>query len=229
MKILILDNLFKSFGGIKAVDGVSLAMDAGVIYSIVGPNGAGKTTLANLISGFLAPDKGKIIFEGKDITKTPMHKRVRMGIVRSFQLPQLFARHTVLENILISLSARDSINFKKPKIDIALEILELFSLNKYKNYRIEELSEGHKKILDVALAYALAPKILLLDEPTSGVSRDDKFIVMENILNAIKGITLVFIEHDMEVVKKYSEIIIYMGEGRVLKITTPAEATEVWV
>ncbi|MEM1770316.1 MAG: ATP-binding cassette domain-containing protein, partial [Nitrososphaerota archaeon] len=204
--LLVVENLKKYFGGIKAVDNVSFTVKKKELVSIIGPNGAGKTTLVNLISGYLYPTDGKIIYNGIDIKNKTIFSRIRMGIIRSWQIPQLFESFTVREAIASSIFSRErklyniwrSAEYFKDYFQEADEIASLFNLNKDKS--VKELSEGERKLLDIALSFSLRPQLLILDEPTSGVSAEEKFAIMNTIIETMlkEGVTLIAVEHDLE-------------------------------
>ncbi len=189
MTLLETVNLKKYFGDTHAVDDVNLTIAEGEFVSVVGPNGAGKTSLCNVVSAYLAPDSGKIIFKGSDVTHSSVTERVKAGIAR-------------IE---------------------ADTILDQFGLVNKRNEIARGLAQGERKLLDVALAYALRPKLLFLDEPTSGVSTRDKDKIMDTIASVVRGggITAVIIEHDMDVVFKYSNRIVVMHQGAILAQGTP--------
>ncbi|MEZ0248461.1 MAG: ABC transporter ATP-binding protein [Thermoproteus sp.] len=212
----------KKFGGVAALDGVDIEVGRGEVVALVGPNGAGKTTLINAIAGFLKLDGGRVLLEGKDITGLPPHKRTELGIVRTFQLPQLFRRMTVLENVEVALSAVTKY-FKRPDLRWAEEVLKSFRLWDVRNKKVDELSEGHRKLLDVALAMALRPKLVLLDEPTSSVSSADKFEVMGLVASALRhdGVSAIIVEHDLDIVKTFADRVVQMYNGRIVSTTTP--------
>ncbi len=232
MVLLSLEKVKKSFGEIHAIDDVNLEIDKGLI-SIIGPNGAGKTTLVNVISGTLFPDEGKIMFERREITKKPMTERVKMGIARSYQLVQLFGNLTVYDNIRACCILRKNLGMKllssvkkfKSVSEECEEICERFLLSDKKDMLARDLPHGDKKLLDVAIAYALRPKILLLDEPTSGLSVYERNRVMDIITSTVKkdGITTVIVEHDMDIVFNYSDRIIVMHEGKIIADGKPEE------
>ncbi len=175
--MLIVENLKKYFGDLKAINGASFQIKEGEFVSLLGPNGAGKTTLVNLISGYLKPNGGRIIFLDKDITHASPYARIKMGIGRSFQLVHLFEESTVLDNVRTPLFSK----YGKIRIGLlpadrytditreTLKILDLFNLSDKKDLVAKDLSEGDKKVLDIAMAFALKSKLILLDEPTSGV------------------------------------------------------------
>lgn len=234
--MLIVESLKKHFGFVKAVDNVNLEIKDGEIVSIIGTNGAGKTTLVNLISGYLKPDSGRILFFDKDITFASPYVRIQMGVGRSFQLVQLFGNTTVLDNVRTALFSKYGMIRRgllpadrySSVTDEALEILENFSLADMRNFTPIGLSEGDLKILDIAIAFALKSKLLLLDEPTSGVATSDKFKVMDSIISAIKKekISTLIIEHDMDIVSGYSDRVVVMHEGKVMAQGRPNEMME---
>lgn len=234
--MLIVESLKKHFGFVKAVDNVNLEIKDGEIVSIIGTNGAGKTTLVNLISGYLKPDSGRILFFDKDITFASPYVRIQMGVGRSFQLVQLFGNTTVLDNVRTALFSKYGMIRRgllpadrySSVTDEALEILENFSLADKRNFTPIGLSEGDLKILDIAIAFALKSKLLLLDEPTSGVATSDKFKVMDSIISAIKKekISTLIIEHDMDIVSGYSDRVVVMHEGKVMAQGRPNEMME---
>ncbi len=217
--------LSKAFGGVTAVEGLSVAVRTGEVVGIVGANGAGKTTFVNLVTGYLKPDRGRILYLGRDITAQPPREVTRLGICRSFQIPQLYTGLTVRENVLIALAARDGQGLRpwRPLATAArqaeaLRLLESLGLGAYASRPVSELPEGGLKLLDIALSVALAPTLLLLDEPTSGVSSAEKFGVMETLLSTLRreGVTVMFVEHDMEVVTAYAERVLVFVEGKVI-------------
>lgn len=234
--MLIVKNLTKRFGGFTAVDDVNLEIKEGEIISIIGTNGAGKTTLVNMISGFLKPDKGTIQFLNNDITYASPYFRIKLGIGRSFQLIQLFENSTVMENVKIALFSKYGMIRRgllpadryTSVTDEATEILNNFNILDRKDSTPKALSEGDMKILDVAIAFALKSRLLLLDEPTSGVATQDKFKVMDSIVSAIRkeGIATLIIEHDMDIVSGYSDRVVVMHEGKIMAQGKPAEVME---
>jgi branched-chain amino acid transport system ATP-binding protein len=234
--MLKIEKLKKHFGFVKAVDHVDLEIKQGEIVSIIGTNGAGKTTLVNLISGYLRPDGGRILFFDKDITYASPYIRIQMGVGRSFQLIQLFGGITVLDNVRTALFSKYGLIKKglwpadrySSVTEEAIEILNNFNIGDKKNLTPKGLSEGDLKILDIAIAFALKSKLLLLDEPTSGVATSDKFKVMDSIISAIKkeGISTLIIEHDMDIVSGYSDRVIVMHEGKIMAEGRPGEVME---
>jgi len=234
--MLTIDNLKKYFGFVKAVDHVNLEIKEGEIVSIIGTNGAGKTTLVNLISGYIKPDSGRILFFDQDITHASPYVRIKLGVGRSFQLIQLFSNSTVLDNVRTALFSKYEM-IKRGLLpadryssvtEEAIKILDGLGLSGKESLTPKELSEGDLKVLDIAIAFALKSKLLLLDEPTSGVATSDKFKVMDSIVKAIKKerISTLIIEHDMDIVSGYSDRVIVMHEGRIMAEGKPNEVME---
>jgi branched-chain amino acid transport system ATP-binding protein len=231
--MLTVHNLKKHFGFVRAVDNINLEIKEGEIVSIIGTNGAGKTTLVNLISGYLKPDSGRILFFDKDITYASPYVRIKLGVGRSFQLIQLFGNSTVLDNVRTALFSKYGMIRRgllpadryHSVTDEAVKILENFNISDKKSLTPTGLSEGDLKILDIAIAFALKSKLLLLDEPTSGVATSDKFKVMDSIVSVIKkeGISTLIIEHDMDIVSGYSDRVIVMHEGKIMAEGKPDE------
>ena len=229
--ILRCQDLSKSFGGNKAVDGVNLAIEQSEISSIIGPNGAGKTTLFNLITGYLLADGGQVWFEDRQITGFSPHQISQLGVVRTFQGSNLFPRMTVFENVQVALFARlrQTGSFTSRARDLLRqeveEILTSVSLEDSCDMPSGFLSGGNKKRLELAIALAAGSRVLLLDEPTAGVEPKDTSAMTRLIetLTREKGLTVVFIEHDMDVVFAISEKIRVMHQGRILAEGTPDE------
>ena len=231
MNILETIDLKKYFGETRAVDNVSLTIAEGEFISLVGPNGAGKTSLINVVSAYLRSDSGKVVFKGEDVTHASVTERVKAGIARSFQLVNLFDDLSAFENVTLSIFSREGktrnlaalADRDRGVTDEANTVLDQFGLAAKRDERARDLSQGERKLLDVALAYALKPKLLFLDEPTSGVSTRDKGMIMDRIASVVRGegITAVIVEHDMDVVFKYSNRIVVMHQGAVLAQGTP--------
>jgi len=223
-------SLTKFFGMVRAAEDLSLRFQEGELVGIVGPNGSGKTTLLNVITGYVKPDRGRIRYQGRDITGLPPRAVADLGIARSFQMPQLYLSLTVLENLVLALAIRAgrSREFWAPlarvdRLDDARRILEQFGLEEHASHDAGQLPEGARKLLDVALSFARRPRILLMDEPTSGVSARDKSTVMDTLVPVLKGtgVTTIFVEHDMEVVQRYAERVLAFDEGKVVAAGSP--------
>lgn len=216
--------LTRHFGQVVAAEDISVQVEASERVGIVGPNGAGKTTFLNLITGYLKPEKGRILYLETDITGLSPRAVTRLGIARSFQIPQLYTSISVLENLMVALAAQagHSLDFWNPlKRDIwvaeGLDILDHFGLREYAHRPVNELPEGQRKLLDIALSFALKPRLLLMDEPTSGVSMKDKFHVMDTLVEVLErtGVTTIFVEHDMDVVYRYAGRVLVFNGGRI--------------
>jgi branched-chain amino acid transport system ATP-binding protein len=233
MALLQTIDLKRYFGETRAVDNVSLSIEEREFVSLVGPNGAGKTSFINVVSGHLKSESGKVIFKGEDITGATIVQRVRAGIARSFQLVNVFDDLTAFDNVTLAIFSRDGKTAQLGTLahldsDVTREadgILEQFGLASKRGTIARGLAQGERKLLDVALAYALKPKLLFLDEPTSGVSTRDKGQIMDTIASVVRGegITAVIVEHDMDVVFKYSDRIVVMAQGAILAQGTPDE------
>ena len=236
MKLLMTKNLRKSFGETHAVDDVDFAIEEGEVLSLVGPNGAGKTTLINLISGLIPSDEGTIVFQGNDITEMSINKRIKAGIARSFQIVNLFDQLTTLDNVALTILSREGktrkfMSLAESDDDVrqeALEILEQFGMKNKRNVEAAGLAQGERKLLDIAVAYSLKPKLLLLDEPTSGVSTREKGGIMDTICSIVRAgsTTAAIVEHDMDLVFKYSDRVVAMALGNILADGTPDEVRE---
>jgi branched-chain amino acid transport system ATP-binding protein len=231
--LLATTELRKHFGDVRAVDRVDFAVREGEVLALIGSNGAGKTTLVNLISGLFAPDGGRIILRDADVTSLSVYERIRAGIARSFQIVNLFDQLPTLDNVALAIFAREgktrhlgSLAERDAGVrDEALTILQRFGLRDKTDIWAGSLAQGERKLLDVAVAYALRPRLLFLDEPTSGVSTREKTPIMDTISSVVRAekITAVIIEHDMDVVFKYSDRIVVMHEGKILADGTPDE------
>ena len=226
-------NVSKSFGAFKALTNVSFHIDDGEFVSVVGPNGAGKTTLVNVVSGLLRPTAGEVRFLGRDIAGVGPVELARRGMARAFQLVTIFPALTVRETLAVAVASRlrrVANPFRSLKRDDLLQadverIAEVLGLRARLDTVASTLSQGEKKLLDIASAFALNPSVILLDEPTSGVSTGDKHTIMEVLVSAAKvaGVRgIVQVEHDMDLVERYSHRIVALQEGRVLADMPPA-------
>ena len=241
--ILDAQGLNKSFGAVTAASDINAAIERDSVVGLIGTNGAGKTTFINMITGYLKPDRGRIHYEGRDITELPPREITRLGICRSFQIPQLYASLTAFENMMagIGVVLRNAglggffsrgepmvPGHNLPAEEVAEHILERFGLSAYRDRNAQVLPGGVRKLLDIALTMVAKPKILLLDEPTSGVSAEEKFAIMEMIMNAVRaeGATVLFVEHDMEVVSRFAERVLAFYDGRIIADAPPGVALE---
>jgi branched-chain amino acid transport system ATP-binding protein len=225
--------LTKYFGETHAVDHVDFRVGQGEVLALIGSNGAGKTTLVNVISGLIRPDAGVIRFEDRDITAASTHERIAAGIARSFQLVNLFDRLSGLDNVALAIFSREGktrrllrpADADRAVRAEALAVLAQFGLEPRAQMAAGGLSQGERKLLDIAVAYALKPKLLFLDEPTSGVSTREKAPIMNTITAIVRsgGIAAVIIEHDMDVVFTYCDRIVAMHQGAILADGTPDE------
>ncbi len=224
MELITIENLAKNFGGLRAVDGVTMKVKEGELVSIIGPNGAGKSTLFNLITGYIRPDEGKVFFRGEDITHLPVHQMVRKGIGRSFQLLNVFSELSVFENIRMGVQAHLGYGFEfftplnrlKEVQEKVPAIIESVGLTGKETARAKDLSYGDNKILDVAVALTADPKALLLDEPTSGLAAKETGRMIDLIRKLSERLTILLVEHDMTVVFSVSGRVIVLNEGRII-------------
>lgn len=219
------------FGGVVAANGIDLDVNEGENLAIIGPNGAGKTTFLNICTGYLKPQAGSVTFRGAELLGQPPRRITRLGIARAFQIPQLFVEHTVLENMLLAAAVRERAwnPFRAlhalPQKGEMLDLLALVGCADLADRKASDLPEGQRKLVDIAIALALKPRLLLMDEPTSGVASADKFQVMEILVAALKtaGVSSVFVEHDMEMVTRYASRVAVWSEGRIQMAGEPAK------
>lgn len=212
------------FGGVVAAAGINIKLYEGRNLAIIGPNGAGKTTFLNLCSGYLKPHAGRIFFDGEDVTGRPPRKLVRKGLARAFQIPQLFPEHTVLENLLLAGAAQGRVRSpftplgRIPQRDAMMHLLEMVKCAHLADRSVAVLPEGQRKLVDIAIALALKPRLLFMDEPTSGVASSEKFEVLEIIAKALAeaNVTAVFVEHDMGIVDRFADEVAVWNRGEVL-------------
>lgn len=224
-------DLYLAFGGVIAADNINFELHSGERLAVIGQNGAGKTTFINICTGYLAPSKGKVYFDGKDVTALTPRKIVRMGLGRSFQLPQLFSEHTVRECIQIAAARRNKelswFRSLESTVDAREvdETLDLVGLSKEAGELSFELPEGKRKLLDVAMALALQPKLLIMDEPTSGVASEDKHSLMETVMHALdeRKVTSWFVEHDVDIVSRYATRVAAWIAGKVAADGSPED------
>lgn len=230
--ILVTEGVSKSFDAVTAAKDVSVEVPTGAIWSMIGSNGAGKTTFVNMVTGYIKPDTGKILFDGTDITNLSPRQITRLGIRRSFQMPQLCAELTMLENMLVSMSLNRT---QEPSFwqgartrtneDAAMATLEQFSIQDYRARLMGELPAGVRKLLDIAMAISGTPRVMLLDEPTSGVAAEEKFPLMDLVVEVLteSNVTVMFVEHDMDIVTRYSQRVLAFYDGQIIANDAPDE------
>ncbi len=235
--ILQIDGLAKRFGGVRAVNNASFAVQRGTLTSLIGPNGAGKTTLFNLVTGFDRPDRGRVHFDGHNITGHSPPEIARKGLVRTFQLARDLSRLTVFENLLLAAQHQRGERLivalvpipmwrsqERANAERAEELLELFRLTHLRDERAGNLSGGQRKLVDLARAMMMRPSMILLDEPMAGVNPTLTEQLLERIVDLRdQGLTFLLVEHDMDVVMRVSERVIVMAEGRVIASGSPSE------
>ena len=238
MALFEVQDLSIAFGGIRAVDGISFSVDSGSVFTIIGPNGAGKTTIFNLISGILQPLAGRIVFDGREITRMPAHMVAKLGIGRTFQNIELFDNASVAQNILVGHHARIKTNtfgeiFRLSSVvreEVAArqrveEIIDFLRLQRYRDTQVGGLSYGLRKMVEFGRALASEPRLLLLDEPSSGLNlaeTDEVASWIRDIRDAL-GITVIMVEHDMRLVSAVSDRVMAVNYGRALTVGTAAE------
>ena len=229
--LLEVRQLAKSFGALRATDQVDLAVTKGETHAIIGPNGAGKTTLIGQLSGNLLPDAGSIRFSGEDITREPAHRRSRRGMSRSFQITSIYRDFTALENVALAVQAHagHSFRFWRPaRADVsltepAIEILKKIGLERRQNILAAELSHGEQRQLEIAMALAARPRLLLLDEPVAGMGIEDAQRMIAFLAGLKGSTTMVLVEHDMDAVFTLADRISVLVYGRIIATGAPAE------
>jgi branched-chain amino acid transport system ATP-binding protein len=229
LPVLSLKKLSKRFGGVVAVDGVSLEVRAGEVHALIGPNGAGKTTLIHQISGSLASDEGQITFQGVDVTKAKPHARVRAGLARSYQITSIFRRFSVLDNLALAVQARSgtSFSFWKPVaretalFDEARSIADQVGLGQKVNSTAATLAHGEQRALEVGLALATRPKLVLLDEPMAGMGPEESQRMIALIGRIRAQVAVLLVEHDMDAVFRLADRISVMVNGRLIATDSP--------
>lgn len=222
--VLQTSNLVKEFKGFTAVDDVNLNVERGSIHALIGPNGAGKTTIFNLLTKFLIPTRGRILYNGQDITRARPAAVARLGMVRSFQISAVFPQLSVLENVRVALQRREGNGFcfwKSEKVlqrldDRAIELLDAVGLSGFAHARTLDLPYGRKRALEIATTLALEPELMLLDEPTQGMGHEDVDVVANLIKKVSAGRTILMVEHNLQVVSKLADRITVLQRGAIL-------------
>ena len=234
--MLDVQSVEKSFGNVKAVDRIDFQVDQGTVVGIIGPNGAGKTTFVNLLTGTLGLDGGSIQFDGTDISQQTTYERAGYGLVRSFQIPQVCVDLSVFENVRIAILSREqknsslltSLSSEEESREEAMRLLKQFNLADKAEQTVDEITHGDRKILDVCASIAMQPKLIILDEPTSGVASGQQRDMMDQLMTQMrqKGLTVIFISHDMELITDYSDYVMAMSRGQKLVEGEPADVLE---
>jgi len=223
--------LDKRFGGIVAANGVSLSVEKGARHALIGPNGAGKTTLVNLLTGLLQPTSGRILLDGQDITQVKPHKRVKLGLTRTFQINQLFLDLTPLETVGLAVSERLGfggnwwrlVGSRPALVNEVVGVLERFRLADVMHMRTATLPYGKQRLLEIALAIASRPSVLLLDEPAAGVPEDERHAILSIVGALPNDVTVLLIEHDMDLVFKFATSISVLVNGALFVEGRPQE------
>jgi branched-chain amino acid transport system ATP-binding protein len=229
--MLEIHQLVKRFGGLAATDRLDLVVHAGEIHALIGPNGAGKTTLIHQVSGSLFPDMGRIVFAGRDVTGMPMHDRVAIGLARSYQITNIFSNLSVLDNLCLAVQARNgtSMRFWRPAVsetllfDEAHVIARQIGLGSRTETVARNLAHGEKRRLELGLALATKPALLLLDEPMAGMGQEESAGIVPLIENLRASVTILLVEHDMDTVFRVADRISVLVAGRIIATGTPDE------
>jgi ABC-type branched-subunit amino acid transport system ATPase component len=229
--VLQTQNLVKKFGGFVVTNDVSLKVEAGARHALIGPNGAGKTTLINLLTGFLEPTSGTVLLQGKAVTNLAQHQRVKRGLARTFQINRLFSELTVLESVVLAVNERLGLSAKfwKPvgahtqAIEEAAELLRTLKLLDVAHEQTRNLAYGKQRLIEIALALAAKPSVLLLDEPAAGVPTSESRELFESIAALPPDVTILLIEHDMDLVFRFADTISVLVSGALLTQGTPDE------
>ena len=222
-------NLVKRFGGFVATNDVTLNIASGSLHALIGPNGAGKTTLINLLTGFLEPSAGSVLLQGEDVTQLPQHLRVKRGLARTFQINRLFADMSVLESVTLATCEQLGLGARwwKPvgshgeAIDAAAEVLQQLRLLDVAHQTTKNLAYGKQRLIEIALALAAKPSVLLLDEPAAGVPTSESRELFETIAQLPREVTILLIEHDMDLVFRFADRITVLVNGAIVTENTP--------
>jgi branched-chain amino acid transport system ATP-binding protein len=223
--------LCRSFGALEVARDVNFRLARGARHALIGPNGAGKTTFVNLLTGVLAPSSGRVLLEGEDVTALAQARRVKRGIARTFQINQLFRGLTVLENVCIAVAERLGVGGamlraaggRADVIDEAARLIDMLKLSGDAGRRIVELPYGRQRLVEIAIALGLAPRVLLLDEPAAGIPSAENHILLDAIATLPNDIAVLIIEHDMDLVFRFAERITVLVSGAILAEGSPAE------
>ncbi len=229
--LLETQGLSKSFGALEVARSIDFRLEAGARHALIGPNGAGKTTFINLLTGLLVPSRGSVVLEGEDVTALAQAKRVKRGIARTFQINQLFRGLSVLENVCIAVAERLGVGgtMLRPAgrradvIEEASRLIEMLKLGADAGRRIVELPYGRQRLVEIAIALGLHPRVLLLDEPAAGIPSAESHILLDAIATLPKDIAVLIIEHDMDLVFRFAERITVLVSGAIFAQGSPAE------
>ncbi|MDN3517857.1 ABC transporter ATP-binding protein [Aquisalimonas lutea] len=230
--VLTTRNLSRYFGAVTAADDINVTIDTGEIVGVIGANGAGKTTFINMVTGYLPPSEGEILFRGESIRGAGPRRLMRKGLSRSFQVPQVFHELPVMDNLVIALAAAENrhLNPFRPvhgpeRLKAAEAMLEQMGIDAYRDELVTAMPQGARKLLDIGMALLADPSMILLDEPTSGVSLEEKHALMETVMEVVarRNLTVLFVEHDMEVVRRYVTRLLAFADGSVIADGTAEE------
>jgi len=229
--LLETQGLCKSFGALEVARNIDFRLEAGARHALIGPNGAGKTTFVNLLTGVLAPSSGRVLLEGEDVTRLAQAKRVKRGIARTFQINQLFRGLTVLENVCIAVAERMQLGggMLRPAgrrtevVEEATRLIRTLRLEEEAGRRVGELPYGRQRLVEIAIALGLNPRVLLLDEPAAGIPSAESHILLEAIAGLPRDIAVLIIEHDMDLVFRFAQRITVLVSGAIFAEGSPAE------
>jgi branched-chain amino acid transport system ATP-binding protein len=223
--ILETRNLHRSFGAVSAARDINVAIEEGEVVGIIGANGAGKTTFVNMVTGYVKPTAGSILFYGNDITALGPREVTDTGVARSFQIPQLFNSASVFDNLLIAMGIAEAGRlplwqrlYRRARVERCQQMLQQFQIGEYAGQPAQTLPQGVRKLLDIAMAMVHQPRLVLLDEPTSGITATEKFALMDVVIDALRQqqVTIMFIEHDMDIIGRYARRVLAFYDGTIL-------------
>lgn len=235
MSVLETHQLTRTFGAVVAAKSLDVRIQRGEIVGVIGANGAGKTTFINMVTGYLAPTSGDILYEGNSVVGSKPRQITRLGLARSFQVAQMFPQLTVLDNVLMAVAAAEAAQpsflrafSKASAVQQARQVLKEFGVAHYEDNVANTVPQGARKLIDIAMAMVSRPRMLLLDEPTSGVSAEEKFPLMDTVMAAVRqsGVTVLFVEHDMEVVERYVSRILAFYAGEIIADGPPGQVLD---
>ena len=231
---LELKHLCMNFGGLKVTNDVSLTLPLGARTALIGPNGAGKTTLINLISGLLKPNSGQVFLRGDDVTSLPPATRVHRGMIRSFQVTRLFESMTIAEHLSFAIHAQNhrmngvwrAMTSDRETEARGAELMDSLGLGAIRNHRVNEIAYGQQRLVEIAIALAMKPSVLLLDEPAAGIPRDSMDLVLKALDVLPADLAVIMIDHDMELVRRFAQQIVVLAAGQIIASGTPSEISQ---